>query len=108
MGRVKRSLRKSPTVLLASASSGGTIAAARHLGANGYDVRVVSSHRLGAAAWSRHTTRAYSAPPESESERFLERLLTIGANDPGQILLPTSDAPGWVFSLSPAELRRFF
>jgi D-aspartate ligase len=108
MGRVKRSLRKSPTVLLASASSGGTIAAARHLGANGYDVRVVSSHRLGAAAWSRHTTRAYSAPPESESERFLERLLAIGANDPGQILLPTSDETAWLYTLNAAELGRYF
>src|SRR3984893_3271597 len=107
-GQVKRSLRKSPTVLLASASSGGTIAAARHLGANGYDVRVVSSHRLGAAAWSRHTTRAYSAPPESESERFLERLLAIGANDPGQILLPTSDETAWLYTLNAAELGRYF
>ena len=99
---------KSLSVLLASASSGGTIAAARHLGANGFGVRVVSSHRLGAAAWSHHTARAYSAPPESESQRFLERLLAIGASDPGQILLPTSDETAWLYTLNAAELGRYF
>jgi D-aspartate ligase len=101
-------LGKSLSVLLASASSGGTIAAARHLGANGFDVRVLSSHRLGAAAWSHHTARAYSAPPESESQRFLERLLAIGASDPGQILLPTSDETAWLYTLNAAELGRYF
>jgi predicted ATP-grasp superfamily ATP-dependent carboligase len=93
---------------LASASSGGTIAAARHLGANGYDVTVVSSDRLGAAAWSRYTTRAYFAPPESESRRFLERLLAIGADDPGQVLLPTSDETAWLYALNAAELGQYF
>ena len=51
-------------MLLASAASGGTIATVRHLAAHNIDVRVVSSHRLGAAAWSRHAACAYSAPPE--------------------------------------------
>jgi D-aspartate ligase len=101
-------LSKSPSVLLASASSGGTIAAARHLGAMGFDVGVVSSHRLGAAGWSSHTARTYWAPPESESQRFLERLLAIGANDPGQILLPTSDETAWLYTLNATELARYF
>jgi predicted ATP-grasp superfamily ATP-dependent carboligase len=108
MGRVTLPLSKSLSVLLASASSGGTIAAARHLGANGFDVRIVSNHRLAAAAWSRHTTRVYSAPPESDSQRFLERLLAIGAADPGQILLPTSDETAWLYTLNASELGRFF
>jgi predicted ATP-grasp superfamily ATP-dependent carboligase len=95
-------------VLLATAASGGTIAAVRHLEAHNIDVRVVSSHRLGAAAWSRHVTRAYSAPPESESQRFLERLLAIGAADPGQILLPTSDETAWLYMENAAELGRYF
>jgi len=95
-------------VLLASASSGGTIATARHLAANGFDVGVVSSHRLGAAAWSRHTTRTYWAPSESESQRFLKRLLAIGANDPGQILLPTSDETAWLYALNANELGQYF
>ena len=102
------SLRKDSAVLMASASSGGTIAAARHLGLNGFDVRVVSGHRFGAAAWSHHTAHAYSAPPESESQRFLERLLAIGANDPGQILLPTSDETAWLYTLNAPELGRYF
>jgi D-aspartate ligase len=73
------------------------MAAVRHLAAHDIDVRVVSSHRLGAAAWSRHAARAYSAPPENESQRFIERLLAIGAADPGQILLPTSDETAWLY-----------
>jgi D-aspartate ligase len=102
------SLHKSLSVLLASASFGGTIAAARHLGANGFDVRVLSSQRLAAAAWSRYTARAYAAPPESESQRFLERLLAIGAADPGQILLPTSDQIAWLYAQNAAALGRYF
>jgi D-aspartate ligase len=108
MGRVRISLSKSPSVLLASASSGGTIAAVRHLGANGFDVGVVSSYRLGAAAWSQVAARTYSAPPEIESQRFLERLLAIGASDPGQILLPTSDETAWLYTLNATDLGRYF
>jgi D-aspartate ligase len=95
-------------VLLASATFGGTLAAARNLGAHDIDVRVVSNHRFGAAAWSRHVTRTYSAPPESESQRFLERLLSIGKADPGQILLPTSDETAWLYTENAAELGRYF
>jgi len=108
MGRVKAFLSKSPTVLLASAASGGTIAAARYLGANGFKVSVVSSQRLGAAAWSRYAARTYSAPPENENQRFLERLLAIGESNPGQILLPTSDETAWLYTLHATELERYF
>jgi D-aspartate ligase len=93
---------------MASASSGGTISAVRHLGACGFDVGVVSSDLLGAAAWSRHAARTYSAPPESESERFLERLLVIGASEPGQVLLPTSDETAWLYAANSDELGRHF
>ena len=78
------------SVLLTSAASGGTIAAVRHLGARGLDVRVVSSQRLAAAARSRRAAGSYSDPPETESNCFLDRLLAIGKADPGRILLPTS------------------
>ena len=101
-------LSSRPTVLLASASSGGTIAAVRHLGVSGFDVGVVSSDRLGAAAWSRYAARTYSAPPEGENQRFLETLLAIGANEPGQILLPTSDETAWLYTASADELGRYF
>jgi D-aspartate ligase len=108
MGRVTLPSTKRLSVILASAASGGTIAAVRHLAANNIDVRVVSSFRLGAAAWSRHVARAYSAPPESESQQFLERLLAIGAADPGQILLPTSDETAWMYTENAALLERHF
>jgi D-aspartate ligase len=108
MGRVTRPLSKRLSVLLASASSGGTIAAVRHLGANGIDVRIISSQRLDAAAWSRRAANSFSAPPESESGRFLERLLLIGAADPGQILLPTSDETAWLYSVNAALLKKHF
>jgi D-aspartate ligase len=108
MGRGIVSLSKRPSVLLASASSGGTIAAARHLGSNGFEVNVVSSDRLSAAAWSRYTARSYSGPPESKNQQFLERLLAIGAGNPGQILLPTSDETAWLYTLNASELGRYF
>ncbi len=96
------------SVLLASAASGGTIAAVRDLGVRGFNVGVVSSHRLGAAAWSRHAATVYSAPAESESEKFLNRLLEIGAADPGRILLPTSDETAWMYTTNATLLKRYF
>jgi D-aspartate ligase len=108
MGKVAVSLSKHPSVLMATASSGGTIAAARYLGANGFKVSVVSGDRFAAAAWSRFTARSYSSPLESENQEFLERLLAIGAGDPGQILLPTSDETAWLYTLNAAELGRYF
>lgn len=95
-------------MLLASAAFGGTIAAVRLLGAHDIAVSVVSSRRLGAAAWSRRVTRVYSAPPESEGRRFLERLLAIGEAEPGQILLPTSDETAWLYTENAVELGRYF
>ena len=101
-------MRKVCSVVLATASSGGTIAAVRHLGANGFKVEVVASHRLAAAAWSRYAAQIHSGPPETEGEQFLERLLAIGARDPGKILLPTSDETAWLYALNAAELGRYF
>lgn len=95
-------------VLLGSASAGGTVAAVRHLGANGYEVRLLSSERLGAAAWSRWVSRSYRAPPESESKRFLSALLDIGRSDPGQILLSTSDETAWLYTKNAASLEEYF
>jgi predicted ATP-grasp superfamily ATP-dependent carboligase len=96
------------TVLLASASAGGTIAAVRHLGAAGIDVRVISSERLCAAAWSHFTSRSYATPPECKNRSFLARLLAIGAADPGQILLPTSDQTAWLYAENASLLRQHF
>jgi D-aspartate ligase len=95
-------------VLLASASFGGTIAAVRHLALNGFDVRVLSSERLGAAAWSRSTSHSHRGPPESDSRRFLDQLVAIGKADPGQILLPTSDETTWLYANYAESLERHF
>ena len=96
------------SVVLATAAAGGTIAAVRNLGARSVDVEVISSERLGAAAWSRYAKRTYSAPPESDSERFLERLLAIGEANPGRILLPTSDETAWIYAENALALERHF
>jgi D-aspartate ligase len=96
------------SVLLASGSTGGTIAAVRNLGANGINVGVISSQPLSAAAWSRWASRSYSAPPETKGRRFVERLLAIGAKDPGQILLPTSDETAWLYTVNADVLKRHF
>lgn len=101
-------MSKRISVLLASAASGGTLAAARELGTRGFDVGVLSSHRLGAAAWSRHAARVYSAPAESQNREFLERLLAIGAANPGQILLSTSDETAWMYAENAPLLGRHF
>ena len=95
------SSKKQLSVLLASASAGGTIAAARHLGAIGVEVRVISSNLLSAAAWSHYVSHSDRAPLEGESRLFLERLLAIGTAAPGQILLPTSDQTAW--SVDPGQ-----
>src|SRR5579872_1748736 len=108
MARVTGSLNNCFSVLLATASSGGTIAAARYLGRRGYNVGVVSSNRLGAAAWSRYAARSYAAPPESDSRQFLDRLLEIGRKNPGQILLPTSDETAWLYAVNASALEQYF
>ncbi|MBR0800838.1 ATP-grasp domain-containing protein [Bradyrhizobium jicamae] len=95
-------------MLLGSASFGGTIAAVRHLARNNFDVDVLTSQRLDAAAWSRHTARVYPAPPESEGPSFIERLVAIGADDPGKILLPTSDDTAWMYAENSERLSRHF
>jgi D-aspartate ligase len=100
--------RRPLSVLLASASAGGTIAAVRQLAAKGISVGVIASRRFSAAAWSRRAARRHVAPPESASPQFLEWLLAVGAADPGQILLPTSDQTAWLYTLQADLLGRYF
>lgn len=96
------------SVLLASATANGTIAAVRNLGSNGFDVRVVSSHLLSAAAWSCWPSAVFRAPAENESELFLERIRAIGRADPGRILLPTSDETAWLYTENAKLLGQYF
>jgi D-aspartate ligase len=105
----KRLSKIQPPVLLASPSYGGTIAAVRDLGRNGIDVRILSDrYLLGAAAWSRYASRSYHTPPESKTSKFLERLLSIGASEPAQVLLPTSDETAWLYSANATLLQKHF
>ena len=106
ISRVGREHRKS--VLLCSPSAGGTIAAVRNLGLAGFDVGVAAGQRLSAAAWSIHASRVYSCPSESRHQDFLARLLKIGADYPGQILLPTSDQTAWLYTEQATVLDQYF
>ena len=101
-------LNKRPSVLLASGAASGTIAAVRNFGANGIDAGVVSSGLLSGAAWSRWTSSRYSAPPETSGRPFIDRLLAIGRDNPGQILLPTSDETAWLYGTYADALRQHF
>jgi D-aspartate ligase len=103
-------------VLLASAAYAGTLATVRELGANGIRVSVLSgprlatgwSPRISAAAWSRYASRTVRSPPERENQRFLAKLLAIGAAEPGQVLLPTSDETAWLYTVNAGVLEPFF
>jgi D-aspartate ligase len=99
---------KRRSVLLMSGSSGGTIAAARRLCTSGIDVRIVTAQRLCAAAWSNSVSHTYSGPSEHDSGLLLARLLEIGAEAPGQILLPTSDETAWLYAVNAAQLSKHF
>ncbi len=101
-------MSKSVSVLLASGSASGTLAAVRNLGANGVEVAVISSERLSAAAWSRWGSRSYSGPHETDSDRFIERLLAIGKANPDQILLATSDQTAWLYAANADLLAKYF
>ena len=100
--------RAQNSVLLASASSGGTLAAVRNFGRHGISTHVVSSTLLGAAAWSRYASRSYFAPSEIESEKFIARLLAIGKRNLGLVLLPTSDQTAWTYTANADALAQHF
>src|SRR5690348_6871121 len=97
-----------PPVLLASAAAGGTIAAARVLAASGLRVHIISSRFFDAAAWARGIARSYRGPAEIESDAFLEKLVAIGRATPGQVLLPTSDETGWLYTRKRPTLDQYF
>lgn len=101
-------LLKRPSVLLGSASAGGTIAAMRHLAGYGVGVNVIVDHSFCPAGWSRCAERRYTAPVEKDSMRYLDRLLAIGKADPGQVLLPTSDQLAWLYTSNASVLERYF
>jgi len=108
IGEPERGAQKVPSVVFATGSAGGTIAAARTLGSMGIKVGIISTQSFTAASWSRSVARSYSAPPEKDSDRFLKRLLEIGAAEPGQVLLPSSDETAWLYTLNADLLKQHF
>jgi D-aspartate ligase len=101
-------LPKRDAVILASASSGGTIASVRAFARAGIEAHVIASARLAAARWSRYVARVHSAPREVDNGAFLKRLVEIGQTDPGLVLLPTSDETAWLFAEHAELLGKFF
>jgi len=98
------------SVLLASASYGGTLAAVRCLGRHGFRVNVISSSHSSpaASAWSRYVHKAHTGPKEQDTARFIARLLELGRAEPGQILLPTSDETAWLYTAFERQLGQYF
>lgn len=80
----------------------------RHLAAHGVGVNVIVDHGFCPAGWSRHAGRCLAGPVESDSMRYLDRLLAIGKADPGQVLLPTSDELAWLYTSNASLLARYF
>lgn len=101
-------VRSNTSVFLASAAAGGTIAATRNLGASGIDVRVISSRKFSAAAWSRYASKTYRITSEGDEENFLKHLLRIGEAEPGHVLLPTSDHTAWLYTENADLLSQYF
>lgn len=95
-------------MLLATGSAGGTISAVRELSKYGLKVSVISNSLFCPSSWSRYASRSYKGPPERESRLFLDLLLEIGAANPGQVLLPTSDETAWLYTRNASVLEKYF
>ena len=93
---------------LANSGFYGTLAAARFYGENGVPVYLADDDLFGVARWSRHVTRRLKSPRLSETSRFVEWLLEIGAREPGIVLYPTSDDAAFLYSLHRDELSKHY
>jgi D-aspartate ligase len=80
-----------PPALLADATSYGTLAAVRDLGARGVPVILACDDALAPARWSRHAQRVVRCPSTKDAERFLHWLNEFGTSQPGCVLCLTSD-----------------
>lgn len=80
----------------------------RHFAGYGVGVNVIVDHPFCPAGWSRCAERRYAGPVESDSMRYLDRLLAIGKSNPGQVLLPTSDELVWLYTSNASLLARYF
>lgn len=98
-----------PGCLLTMAAYNGTLAAVRELGRGGIPVTIADSASFARARWSRWvTTRAACPNPSQGGAAFVERLLHIGRQAPGQVIYPTSDDTAFLYSMYQEELRQVF
>jgi predicted ATP-grasp superfamily ATP-dependent carboligase len=87
---------------------GGTLAAARALGALGVEVTVAGEGVLAPARWSRATRRFERCPSPRQPAAFLEWLISFGRRNPVHFLYPTSDDLAWLLARHAGRLREHF
>jgi predicted ATP-grasp superfamily ATP-dependent carboligase len=102
------STRTTPPVLLTVGQFYGTLAAARCLGRAGVPVTLADGHALAPARWSRYVARRVACPEVHEPEAFVGWLLEFGRDNPGHVLLPTSDDVAWLFAERREELAEHY
>lgn len=96
-------------VLLTMPTYGGTLAAARCLGAHGISVTMAGETLLAPAYWSRHVSRRVRCPDPFETERFYQWLIDFGKREPVRhVLYPTCDDLAWLFASRAEELGTYF
>jgi D-aspartate ligase len=97
-----------PSALLTRPKYGGTLAAVRQLARSGVPVIIVGHEILAAARWSRYASRFISCPPVQDGDRFVKWLLAYGEQQPGNVLLPTSDEIVLLLSANLESLEKHF
>jgi D-aspartate ligase len=97
-----------PPVLLTMAAYRGTLAAVRALGRAGIPVTVADPAWLAASKWSRFATTTETCPDVTDSDRFVDWLVTFGRTRPRHVLLPTSDEIAWLCSKHRERLVEHF
>lgn len=96
-------------VLLTTADYAGTLAAARALGRAGIDVELAEWRFFVPARLSRFVTKVYSCPnPHSAPDAFMAWLLVFGAENPGRVLMATSDDIAWLYASRLEVLSKAF
>src|SRR5262249_52020819 len=94
--------------LLANSGFYGTLAATRFFGENGVPVYLADDDLFGVTRWSRHVARRIHGPSLSDTTRFVEWLLGVGAREPGIVLYPTSDDAAFLYALHRDALSAFY
>src|SRR5262245_29818115 len=97
-----------PPAPLTMASYNGTLAAVRTLGRAGIPVTTADRSAFAIGGRSRFASSRVQCPDLHDSRRFVDWLLDFGRRRDKHVLLPTSDATAWLYSLHREELSRYF